>query len=201
MLCYSVAADAVVLGLDDGVLITANHLAIAGGVGEAVKSAKEKLGHLHKIKVQVASESDLREAISNGADILLLEGLPTEEVERLGTMARDLSPVVSIECSGENYSAKRACLRRGWGKHDQHWCTYELRPGNEGEFSDPAILIFWSHRQFEQALNQARSTKPAETARKNASIRATSCYFVDRFTGWLLSPETCCGTERAVLDV
>ncbi len=89
------------LGLDDGVLITFNHLAIAGGVADAVKNAKAKLGHLHKIKVQVSSEIDLREAISNGADILLLEGLSAEEVARLGAMARNLSSGVRIECSGD----------------------------------------------------------------------------------------------------
>jgi len=88
------------LGLDDGVLITSNHLAIGGGMADAVKNAKGKLGHLHKIKVQVSSETDLREAISNGADILRLEGLPAEEVARLGAMARGLSPDVGIECSG-----------------------------------------------------------------------------------------------------
>lgn len=89
------------LELDDGVLITSNHLAIAGGVADAVKNAKAKLGHLHKIKVQVSSEIDLREAISNGADILLLEGLSAEEVARLGAMARNLSSGVNIECSGD----------------------------------------------------------------------------------------------------
>jgi len=88
------------LGLDDGVLIMSNHLAIVGGVADAVKNAKGKLGHLHKIKVQVSSEMDLREAIGNGADILLLEGLPAEEVARLGDVARNLSSVVNIECSG-----------------------------------------------------------------------------------------------------
>ncbi|MBA2525570.1 MAG: carboxylating nicotinate-nucleotide diphosphorylase [Pyrinomonadaceae bacterium] len=88
------------LGLDDGVLITSNHLAIAGGMAEAVKNAKERLSHLHKIKVQVSTEIELREAITNGADILLVEGLAAEEVTRLGSMARNLSSAVSIECSG-----------------------------------------------------------------------------------------------------
>src|SRR5438105_1294479 len=37
-------------GLDDGVIIKANHVAVAGGVASAVKGAKEKLGHLHKIE-------------------------------------------------------------------------------------------------------------------------------------------------------
>lgn len=88
------------LGLDDGVLITSNHLAIAGGVADAVKNAREKLGHLHKVKVQVSSEIDLREAIGNGADILLLEDLAAAEVARLGAIARDLSSGVILECSG-----------------------------------------------------------------------------------------------------
>ena len=39
-------------GLDDGVVIKANHIAVAGGIGQAVKAAKEKLGQLHKIEVQ-----------------------------------------------------------------------------------------------------------------------------------------------------
>ena len=87
-------------GLDDGVVITANHIAIAGGVAAAVKNAKEKQGQLHKIEVQIASESDLREAIGNGADILLLENLPPAEVARLAALAKDLSPTVAVKCSG-----------------------------------------------------------------------------------------------------
>ncbi|CAN5847224.1 carboxylating nicotinate-nucleotide diphosphorylase [soil metagenome] len=89
------------LGLDDGVLITANHLAIAGGVADAVKNAGEKLGHLYKIKVQVSNEIDVREAVSNGADIVLLEGLTVEEVARLAAMVKDISSEVNIECSGD----------------------------------------------------------------------------------------------------
>lgn len=89
------------LGLDDGVLITANHLAIAGGVADAVKSARKKLGNLHKIKVQVSNDNDLREAVINGAESLLLEGLSPDDVRRLSELARSLSSSVSIECSGD----------------------------------------------------------------------------------------------------
>jgi nicotinate-nucleotide pyrophosphorylase (carboxylating) len=88
-------------GLDDGVVIKANHIAVAGGIGEALKNAKEKLGQLHKIEVQVANERDLREALTHGADILLLENVAAEEVVRLVAMARELSPTVTIECSGD----------------------------------------------------------------------------------------------------
>ena len=88
------------LGLDDGVVITANHIAIAGGLMAAVKSAKEKLGRLHRIEVQVASEHDLREALDSGADNLLFENLPPADVARLTTLAKELSPKITIECSG-----------------------------------------------------------------------------------------------------
>jgi nicotinate-nucleotide pyrophosphorylase (carboxylating) len=88
-------------GLDDGVVIKANHIAVAGGIGEAVKNAKEKLGQLHKIEVQVADERDVREALTHGSDILLFENVAAEEVARLVPMARELLPAVTIECAGE----------------------------------------------------------------------------------------------------
>src|SRR5688572_26432480 len=78
-------------GLDDGVFIKANHAAVTGGVGVAVKSAREKIGHLHKIAVQVANELDVREAIEGGADVLSIEGLTPEETARLAATARNLS--------------------------------------------------------------------------------------------------------------
>ena len=87
-------------GLDDGVVITANHIAVAGGIAAAVKDAKAQQGQLHKIEVQVANASDLREALSNGADNLLLENLSPEEVARLTILAKDLSPTVSVKCAG-----------------------------------------------------------------------------------------------------
>jgi nicotinate-nucleotide pyrophosphorylase (carboxylating) len=88
------------LGLDDGVIIKENHIAMAASVGDAVRKAKENLGHLHKIEVQITNERDLREALQNGADILLFEHVPVEELARLIAMARELSPAVTIECSG-----------------------------------------------------------------------------------------------------
>ena len=88
-------------GLDDGVVITSNHTAIAGGVATAVKNAKEKVGYLHKITVQVSNEIELGDALSSGADILLFESLPPEEVARLVTIARQVSPATTVECCGD----------------------------------------------------------------------------------------------------
>jgi nicotinate-nucleotide pyrophosphorylase (carboxylating) len=87
-------------GLDDGVLIKDNHIALAGGVGPAVERARETVGHLHKIEIEVSAEKDLREAIKSGADILLLDNLTPEETMRLVSVARELSPRVALESSG-----------------------------------------------------------------------------------------------------
>ena len=88
-------------GLDDGVVVTSNHVAILGGVSAAVKSAKEKLGYLHKVGVQIANETELRDAITAGADVVVLENLEPAELGRLASVAKDLSKSVLIEYSGK----------------------------------------------------------------------------------------------------
>lgn len=87
-------------GLDDGVLIKDNHIALAGGVGAAVERARKEVGHLHKVEVEVSTERDLREATGSGADIVLLDNLTPEETKRLVELARELAPAVTLESSG-----------------------------------------------------------------------------------------------------
>lgn len=88
------------LGLDDGVLIKDNHIALAGGVKEAVQAAKQKVGHLHKIEVEVTNWGQLREAIKAGADIIMLDNQTPEEAAKLVEMARNMSENVILEASG-----------------------------------------------------------------------------------------------------
>jgi len=70
------------LGLDDGVLIKDNHIALAGSVTEAVRRAKEAAGHLHKIEVEVANLNQVKEALKAKADILLLDNMPPEMIRQ-----------------------------------------------------------------------------------------------------------------------
>jgi nicotinate-nucleotide pyrophosphorylase (carboxylating) len=88
-------------GLDDGVLVTANHISILGGTANAVKAAKEKLGYLHRIVVEVSKESEVKEAIDAGADAIAIAELSSKEFGRLVTVAREMSSSVSIECAGK----------------------------------------------------------------------------------------------------
>jgi nicotinate-nucleotide pyrophosphorylase (carboxylating) len=87
-------------GLDDGVLIKDNHIALAGGVSTAVERARKAVGHLHKVEVEVSRERELRDAIEAGADILLLDNQTPEETRRLVEVARALKADVLLESSG-----------------------------------------------------------------------------------------------------
>lgn len=87
-------------GLDDGVFIKANHAALVGGVGTAVKSTREKIGHLHKIEVEVTSEGDVKEALDNGADVLSIAGSEVAQVAQLIAKTRETSSAVPIVISG-----------------------------------------------------------------------------------------------------
>lgn len=88
------------LGLDDGVLIKDNHIALAGGVKQAVFAAKERVGHLHKIEVEVSNWAQLSEAINAGADIVMLDNQTPDEAAKLVEMSRNMNPKVLIEASG-----------------------------------------------------------------------------------------------------
>jgi nicotinate-nucleotide pyrophosphorylase (carboxylating) len=88
------------MGLDDGVLIKDNHISLAGGITEAVRAAKNSVGHLHKIEVEISNWAQLREAIEAGAEIVMLDNQTPDEAAKLVTMARDMNPHVVIEASG-----------------------------------------------------------------------------------------------------
>lgn len=62
-------------GLDDAVLIKDNHVAIAGGVSEAIRRAKSGVGHLVKIELEVDTLDQLREALDQGVDAVLLDNM------------------------------------------------------------------------------------------------------------------------------
>ena len=62
-------------GLFDGILIKDNHVTAAGGIGAAIKMAKEGAPHTLKIEVEVPDLAGLAEAIAAGADIVLLDNM------------------------------------------------------------------------------------------------------------------------------
>jgi nicotinate-nucleotide pyrophosphorylase (carboxylating) len=87
-------------GLDDGILIKDNHIALAGGVAAAVERARDAAAHLHKIEVEVANERGLREAIEARADIIMLDNFSPEDLRPMVEIARELAPDILLEASG-----------------------------------------------------------------------------------------------------
>lgn len=61
--------------LNDAVLIKDNHIAIAGGIAEAIRRAKAGVGHMVKIEVEVDTLDQLHEAMQIGIDAVLLDNM------------------------------------------------------------------------------------------------------------------------------
>lgn len=83
--------------LGDGILVKDNHVAACGGVGEAVRRARSGASAMLKIEVEVVDLAGLDEAMSAGADIVLLDNMDdatmAEAVRRAGGR-------VKLEASG-----------------------------------------------------------------------------------------------------
>ena len=68
--------------LSDGILIKDNHISAAGSVAGAVALAKEYAPHTLKVEVEVEDMSGVREAIKAGADAILLDNMPHQEMRK-----------------------------------------------------------------------------------------------------------------------
>ncbi len=62
-------------GLDDGILIKDNHIALAGGVAQAIKRARENAGHMVKIEMEIDDLGQLEEALTHHIDAVLLDNM------------------------------------------------------------------------------------------------------------------------------
>jgi nicotinate-nucleotide pyrophosphorylase (carboxylating) len=66
-------------GLDDGILIKDNHIRLGGGVSEVVKRMKAARQEM-PIEIEAQTLQQVDEAIAAGADIILIDNLPIDEV-------------------------------------------------------------------------------------------------------------------------
>jgi nicotinate-nucleotide pyrophosphorylase (carboxylating) len=69
-------------GLDDGVLIKDNHIAVAGGIRAAIERARAATGHMVKVEIEVDTLEQLAEALSFDIDAVLLDNMGPEELRR-----------------------------------------------------------------------------------------------------------------------
>ena len=64
--------------LHDAILIKDNHIAVAGGVTAAYKSAEAFAGHLVAIEIEVTTLAELEEALAAGARIVMLDNMDND---------------------------------------------------------------------------------------------------------------------------
>jgi nicotinate-nucleotide pyrophosphorylase (carboxylating) len=87
-------------GLSDGVLIKDNHIKAAGGIVQALASARSMAPHLLKIEVECETLSEVQEALAAGADVVLLDNMDVETMRSAVELIRHTAPRVLIEASG-----------------------------------------------------------------------------------------------------
>lgn len=69
-------------GLDDGILIKDNHIAVAGGISAAIECARAAVGHMVKVEIEVDTLEQLAEALRFDIDAVLLDNMSPEELRR-----------------------------------------------------------------------------------------------------------------------
>ncbi len=70
------------MGLHDMALIKENHIAMVGGIGEAVRRVRASLAEQIPIQVEVSDLGQLDEALEAGAELILLDNFDLDMVER-----------------------------------------------------------------------------------------------------------------------
>jgi nicotinate-nucleotide pyrophosphorylase (carboxylating) len=70
------------LGLYDGILIKDNHIVACGGIKEAVARVRDSRPHLLRIEVEVSDLNQVKEALENGADIIMLDNMELTDIQK-----------------------------------------------------------------------------------------------------------------------
>lgn len=64
--------------LSDAAMLKDNHIDAAGGITPAITKLRSKIGHMTKIEVETRNLAELEEALSAGADVIMLDNMSPE---------------------------------------------------------------------------------------------------------------------------
>ena len=87
------------IGLYDGILVKENHIVAAGGITAAVRRAKEQ-GSAVLLEVEVETLAQAQEAMTAGADRLLLDNFSVAQMIEAVALRDRQSPGTTLEASG-----------------------------------------------------------------------------------------------------
>ncbi len=85
------------MGLYDGVLIKDNHIAVSGGIANAVKTVRQQISHLVKVEVEAATFEEVKAAMAADADVIMLDNMDLEQIRRA---VRMIDKKALVEVSG-----------------------------------------------------------------------------------------------------
>lgn len=85
------------LGLDGGIMLKDNHIAVCGGIAAAVARAKAYAPLLTKIEVECDHLEQVAEALEAGADVIMLDNMGLDEMRAAVAL---VSGRALLECSG-----------------------------------------------------------------------------------------------------
>jgi len=98
------------IGLYDGIMLKDNHIAFAGGITNAVKTVRSKVGHMIKIEVETESKEQVIEAAEAGADIIMFDNRTPSEIKKLvGIVPRHIITEASGGIGFDNIADFRGC--------------------------------------------------------------------------------------------
>ncbi|WP_296253108.1 carboxylating nicotinate-nucleotide diphosphorylase [Pseudomonas sp. UBA4194] len=85
------------LGLDNGVMIKDNHIAVCGGITQAVQRARRQLPVLTKLEVECDSLEQVAEALDANVDVIMLDNMSVEDMSEAVKMVAGRT---KLEASG-----------------------------------------------------------------------------------------------------
>jgi len=88
------------LDLSDGVLIKNNHIALAGGLKAALERAHRNRRGTQPIEVEVRTLAELEDALTYGAEAILLDNMPVQDVRASLGLCSKADRRIPLECSG-----------------------------------------------------------------------------------------------------
>jgi nicotinate-nucleotide pyrophosphorylase (carboxylating) len=109
-------------GLDDAILIKDNHIAIAGGIAQALRRARAAAGHLVKIEVEIDNLEQLKEALDQGVDAVLLDNMNLDRLAKAvaiveGRAMTEASGRVTLESASAIAATGVDLISVGWLTH------------------------------------------------------------------------------------
>jgi nicotinate-nucleotide pyrophosphorylase (carboxylating) len=88
------------MNLSDMVLLKENHIAIFGGVKNAIDKVRKGLSFSKKIEIEVRTDEEAIEAVNANVDVILLDNYSPDMIGNVITRLREINPNVILEASG-----------------------------------------------------------------------------------------------------